>query len=282
MRILAFDIEEWFHLLDNKSTQTSREWIKYEDRIHANVDKILSFLEGSQNSATFFILGWVAEKYPEIVKKIHNNGYEIGSHSYMHQLVYSQSPSEFRDDLSRSIKLLEDVTGDKVKYFRAPGFSIKKDNKWSFEIIHDLGIEIDCSVFPASRAHGGLPNYGTNLPSIIKYKGIKLKELPINTHLLFGNPIVFSGGGYFRLIPYSLIRKWTKRSDYVMSYFHPRDFDPGQPRIKELSLNRKFKSYVGLKGAEDKLRRWLKDFDFIDIKTANEQLDWNKVKTINL
>jgi polysaccharide deacetylase family protein (PEP-CTERM system associated) len=246
------------------------------------VDKILAFLDESDNAATFFILGWVAEKYPDIVKQIHDNGYEIGSHSYMHQLVYSQSPGEFKEDLRRSIQLLEDITGEKVRYFRAPGFSITKENLWSFEIIHELGIEIDCSVFPASRAHGGLPSYGYSKPSILNYNGISIKEMPINTHSFLRQNIVFSGGGYFRLLPYDLIKQWTKKSEYVMSYFHPRDFDPGQPRIKGLSLHRKFKSYVGLKGAEKKLYKWLTDFDFMDIKTAKTLIDWEKVKKIKL
>jgi polysaccharide deacetylase family protein (PEP-CTERM system associated) len=282
MKILAFDIEEWFHLLDNESTRTSVQWCKYEKRIHHNIDKILTFLEDGKNSATFFVLGWVAEKYPDVVKKIYDNGYEIGSHSYMHQLVYSQSPHEFREDLNRSIKLLQDITGEKVKYFRAPGFSITEKNLWSFEIIHELGIEIDCSIFPARRAHGGMPLYGHDKPSILKYNGISLRELPMNTYLVFSKQIVFSGGGYFRLLPYPLIKKWTEQSDYIMSYFHPRDFDPGQPRIKELSLLRKFKSYVGLTGAEHKLKKWLCDFNFVDIRMAEKLIDWDQVRSIRL
>ena len=174
-----------------------------------------TFLDQSKNSATFFILGWVAEKHPDIVKRIHENGYEIGSHSYMHQLVYSQTRDEFKEDLKRSIQLLEDVSGDKVRYFRAPGFSITEKSLWAFEIIHELGIEIECSVFPANRAHGGLPSYGHNCPSIINYNGISLKELPINTHSFMGQKIVFTGGGYFRLLPYKLIKKWTKKSDSI-------------------------------------------------------------------
>jgi polysaccharide deacetylase family protein (PEP-CTERM system associated) len=282
MRILAFDIEEWFHLLDNESTKTCKDWSNFEVRIHKNVDKILNFLDQSKNSATFFVLGWVAEKYPEIVKKIHSCGYEIGSHSYMHQLVYSQSPKEFKEDLAYSIHLLEDIIGDKVRYFRAPGFSITKDNIWSFEIIHELGIEIDFSIFPATRAHGGLPTYGSDKPSIIKYNGILLKEMPMNTKPFLGKSIVFSGGGYFRILPYNLIKKWTKQTDYVMSYFHPRDFDPQQPRIKGLPFRRRFKSYVGLDDAERKMNKWLSDFKFIDVRTAKKMINWDKVEKIRL
>lgn len=282
MRILSFDIEDWFHLLDNQSTKSVGSWIKFETRIHQNVDKIFKILDTTNHKATFFILGWVAEKYPEIVKKIHNMGYEIGSHSYSHQLVYTQSRKGFYDDLERSVKLLEDLTGKKIKYFRAPGFSITEKNIWSFEILHELGIEIDCSVFPTFRGHGGMPKYKYSEPSIINYKGIYMKELPINTYNILWSKIVFSGGGYFRLFPYFFIRRWTQNSDYVMTYFHPRDFDPNQPRIKELSKLRKFKSYVGLIGAEGKMCKWLSEFNFVDIGSANELIDWQNVKVAQL
>ena len=127
-----------------------------------------------------------------------------------------------------------------------------------------------------------MPSYGIAEPSILEYNGIQLKEFPINTHAVLGKTIIYSGGGYFRLIPYSLIKKWTAKDDYVMSYLHPRDLDPDQPMIKELSLQRKFKSYVGLKSAQDKLEKWLTDFEFVDIATANQEIDWNSVKKVRL
>ena len=120
-----------------------------------------------------------------------------------------------------------------------------KANKWAFEILYELGIEIDSSIFPANRSHGGLPSFKSKYPSIISYNGVSLKEFPINYHSIFNKKIIYSGGGYFRFIPYTAIKKWSKCSDYIMSYFHPRDFDFNQPIIKELSTFRKFKSYVG-------------------------------------
>ncbi len=282
MNILTFDIEEWFHLLDNDSTKTEKEWGKYEPRIHENMDRIFSMLEDQNVSASFFVMGWMAEKYPEVIREIVDRGYEIGSHTHLHQLVFEQNPKEFKSDVERSIKVLEDVSGQKVKFFRAPGFSITENNLWAFEILHELGIEIDCSVFPAGRAHGGLPSYGTAEPSLLSYNGVQLKELPINTHSILGKQVIYSGGGYFRLLPYSLIKHWSKKDHYIMSYIHPRDLDPGQPMINELSLARKFKSNVGLKKAEWKLKQWLTDFEFIDIKTADEQIDWKNCKLINL
>jgi polysaccharide deacetylase family protein (PEP-CTERM system associated) len=282
MNILTFDIEEWFHILDNDSTKTEKEWSKYESRMHQNMERIFSVLDDANVRASFFVLGWIAEKYPEVIREISKRGYEIGSHTTLHQLIYEQNKEDFYQDVDRSIKTLEDISGKKVRIFRAPGFSITEQNKWAFEVLYELGIEIDSSVFPTGRAHGGMPSYGVAEPSILEYNGIQLKELPINTHSIMGKSIIYSGGGYFRLIPYALLKKWTAQDDYVMSYLHPRDFDPDQPMIKELSLPRKFKSYVGLKSAQDKLEKWLTDFEFMDIATANQEIDWNTVKKVKL
>ena len=283
MKILTFDIEEWFHILDNKSTKTETNWNRYEERINQNMDKIFQFLKINNLKATFFVVGWIAEKYPHIVKKIDSLNFEIGSHTYYHQLMYEQSPKEISEDLIKSIDIIEQITGKKVQYFRAPGFSITEKNKWAFEVLINNGITHDCSVFPASRAHGGIPSYKLAIPSRLTYNGLELKEFPINTtKLLFNNDWIYSGGGYFRLTPYNLIKYWSSKSDYIMTYFHPRDFDPDQPMIKELSNFRKFKSYVGLKSSMKKLNRWVNDFEFIDIKKADETINWKKVPIVKL
>jgi len=282
MNILTFDIEDWFHVLDNDLTKTSSEWKNMEVRIHDNMELIFSILEKNNQKATFFCLGWIAEKYPEIIREIDNRGYEIGSHTRMHQLSYSQTPKEFKLDVSHSINSLEDLTGKKVRSFRSPGFSITENNKWTFEILHELGIEIDCSIFPANRAHGGFPTYGTSEPSILKFNGCTLKEFPINTYKLLGKDVVFSGGGYFRIFPLSVIKYLNSKSPYVMSYLHPRDFDKNQPMIPGLSKFRQFKSYVGLSGAQKKLEAWLNAYDFIDINEADRKIEWGNVKSIEI
>jgi len=232
--------------------------------------------------ATFFCLGWIAEKHPNVIKAIDKQGYEIATHSRMHQLAYEMSKNDFKEDLKSSIYSLEDITGKKVKSYRAPGFSITKNNLWAFEILHELGIENDCSIFPANRAHGGISNFSESKPCLIEYNGIELKEFPINTSGILGKELIFSGGGYFRLLPYPIISSMTKNSEYVMTYFHPRDFDFQQPIIKELSLFRKFKSYYGLKGCEHKLRKWLKNFDFTDLATYEKNIDWETVPVVKL
>jgi peptidoglycan-N-acetylglucosamine deacetylase len=282
MNILTFDIEDWFHLLDHPAVESESSWNNYESRIENNVERILEFLYNNDLKATFFCLGWVGKKYPNLIKKINDSGFEIGSHTTNHTLIYKHSPESFKKDLHESIEILSNIIGKKIRYFRSPGFSIRESDVWAFEIISEAGIEIDCSVFPAFRSHGGLSSYGYSGPSIIKYNSVELKELPINVHSIMNKDLVFSGGGYFRLFPYKLIKRWTKSSGYVMTYFHPRDFDINQPIIKDLSILRKFKSYFGIKGALDKLAHWTNDFEFVDINEANNRIDWNKVKKIEL
>ena len=282
MKILTFDIEEWFHILDNKKTNSISEWNNFDSRIQLGMDNIYDLLDKSNLSATFFVVGWMAEKHPEIIREISDRGYEIASHTHLHQLAYTQDRKTFNDDVEKSIKTLEDCTGKKITSFRAPGFSITNKNKWAFEVLHELGIEKDSSIFPAGRAHGGLPTYSESTPSLLEYNGTKIKEFPINTHNFFGKPVIFSGGGYFRLLPYPLIKTWTQKSNYIMTYFHPRDFDFEQPIIPGLSLPRLFKSYVGLKNCKPKLEKWISDFDFMSLEQANQEIMWDKVPLVKL
>ena len=282
MYILTFDVEEWFHLLDNDSTRSEAEWVRYPVRIYENMERIFRILEDTDTKATFFIIGWIAKTYPDLVRRIVEK-YEIGSHTMNHQLVWQQDRKAFKEDVSGSVKLLEDITGKPVRYFRAPGFSIRGSEAWAFEVIRECGIEVNCSVFPAHHAHGGIPSYGKAVPSIISHAGIRIKEFPICTKEISGRHIIFSGGGYFRLFPYWLIRKWAgEKSGYMISYIHPRDLDAGQPMIGELPWSRKFKSYVGLKGAERKLRRLLTDFHFTDLAAADRMVDWTNVPVVEL
>lgn len=275
MNILTFDIEEWFHILDNKSTKTIKEWSNYESRIHENMNRILDLLDSKNQRATFFCLGWIAEKYPEVIREIDHRGFEIGSHTYMHQLIYEQNREEFSQDISRSIIVLEDIIGKKVRSFRAPGFSLTSDVLWAFEVLIENGITHDSSIFPAPRAHGGISDFGSQIPHILSYQGSEILEFPINTRKVGSFEFVYSGGGYFRLFPYSFLKNWIKQDDYVMTYFHPRDFDFNQPLIKDLSLFRRFKSYYGLKGAFNKLEKWIEENKFVDMETASEQIDWS-------
>ncbi len=282
MNILTFDIEEWFHILDNDSTKNELDWNKYEYRLEANMNRILELLSKNNQRATFFVLGWVARKFPEVVKEINSLDFEIATHSDLHQLAYNQTKTEFKTDLEQSIKSIEDLIGKKVRTYRAPGFSVTNENLWVYEVLVNQGIEIDCSIFPALRAHGGLKHYGSSEPSILEFNGCSIKEFPINVESILGQKIIFSGGGYFRLFPYWFIKKMMNESKYVMTYFHPRDFDSEQPMIKELSLVRKFKSYYGLNKSFQKLESLITDYNFIDIHEAEKIVKWENVKKVSV
>lgn len=282
MNILTFDVEEWFHILDNESTKSEKQWDNFEVRIYKNMERIFNILEKSNSKATFFIIGWIAKKYPDLVREIAKK-YQIGSHTMNHQLVWQQSPNEFKQDVESSIKLLEDITGHKVEAFRAPGFSIRETEAWAFESLYDLGVKYDCSVFPAHHSHGGMPSIKVAEPCWINYNGIYMKEFPITYKQIFSKHIIYSGGGYFRLCPYKFIHKWTKQSHkYTMAYIHPRDLDCSQPMISGLNMLRRFKSYYGIGKSEKKLRKYLSDFKFTDISTANNSIDWENAPIYSL
>ena len=254
MKFLTFDIEDWFHILDNPQTKYPEQWESLPKRIHIGLDIILDLCAKYEIKATFFCLGWIAEKYPEQIKKIQSAGHEIGTHGYAHQLVYEQTENEFRQDLEKSIALLKSITGKEICAYRAPGFSITKDCLWAFDVLAECGIKYDSSVFPASRAHGGLKEITEFKPYLLKtLKGNTLIEYPISAKTVFNKPVIFGGGGYFRLLPLPLLRKWFKQSEYVMTYFHPRDFDQNQPNIPGLNSIRKFKAYFGINRTKQKL-----------------------------
>jgi peptidoglycan-N-acetylglucosamine deacetylase len=278
MNILTFDIEDWYNC--DFLTQDFN-WDKYEVRLYEGIDRILSALDSAQLKGSFFCLGWVAEKHPEIIRRIHAEGHHIGCHSYQHELAFRFDKEDFRQDTDKSRKLLEDITGTNVNAFRAPGFSITENNSWALEVLSELGFEYDCSIFPAAHDYGGYPSFGKAEPVIFKLpNGAELKEFPINFHSMMGRNLVFSGGGFFRLFPYHLIHKWGKSSSYLMTYFHTRDFDPEQPMIESLPLMRKFKSYVGLKHSYAKFQHLLRDFNFVDVESADKLVDWTNARRI--
>ena len=244
MRILTFDIEDWFHIIQKYPDDILSRWSNYEVRIHNGMDRIFKILEDNNIRATFFILGYIARKHPEIVKRIHDLGYEVAAHSDMHKVAYCQNKQEYKEDLTNCINSLQNITGEKVLSYRAPGFSIKKQNAWALEVLYELGVKYDASIFPAIREDGGFDDFSESTPSIIKYNGIQIKEFPMSVNTVFGQKVNVTGGGYFRLLPYRLIRKWLNDVDYTMTYFHPRDFDPSQPMLDGLSLKRKFKPII--------------------------------------
>jgi len=282
MKILTFDIEDWFHILHKYPDNILDKWDSYEVRIHNNMDKIFKILSDNDVKATFFVIGYIARKHPEIIKRIHELGYEVAAHSDMHQVAHLQSRVEFKQDLFECVNSIQNITGKKVISYRAPGFSIKKQNVWAFEVLKELGIEYDASIFPAQREDGGFNDFSESTPLIINYKGMSMKEFPMSVDSFLGNKFVATGGGYFRFFPYWMIKKIAANSNYTMTYFHPRDFDPNQPILDGLSLKRKFKSYYNLSSTYPKLRKLVNDFDFIDIREASQLVDWNNVPIVDL
>lgn len=277
MKILSFDIEDWYNV---DFISEDFEWDKYEVRIYEGVERILARLESNNIKGTFFCLGWLAEKHPEIIRRIANMGHHIGCHSYQHQLSFRFSPEEFRTDTFKAKVLIENVIGKEVNAFRAPGFSITKNNLWALDILVQLGFKFDSSLFPSKHDYGGFPEYSSKGPSILSLPSGTIKEFPMSFYTMLGKKIIFSGGGYFRLFPYWFINECTKQSPYLMTYFHPRDFDPNQPFFESQKGIRKFKSYIGLKKSFRKFDQYLNDFEFINIENANEQYNWEKVKKI--
>lgn len=279
LNILTFDIEEWYHF-DIFSTED--KWLDYPPRIDLYLPRVLDKLDDHETKATFFCLGWIARTYPQVLKQIKQRGHEIACHSDKHFFVREMTPESFNQDLRQALDSIENVIGEKVISFRAPAFTISEDATWAFEILAKNGIENDCSIFPTTRSFGGFPSFGEAKPTLIRYKDYKIKELPINSATLFGKQIVFGGGGYFRLFPYRVIKKWMNQSDYNITYLHMRDFDYEQPRFKYLSKPRYFKSYYGIRQAYPKFEKMLADFKWISVGQAIQQIDFNAIRELVL
>ena len=273
MNILTFDIEEWF--IYQQYPKGGKAY--YLPIINDYLTRLLNLLDQNNQKATFFCLGKVAEEYPEVIQIIAERGHEIGCHSYKHILVHKMSAKEFYSDTQSAIHSIESVTGKKVKGYRAPAFSIGKNNKWAFEVLIDLGIEYDCSVFPAIRSFGGYPSFPSHFPSVIEINGKSIKEFPISFAEIFTHRIAYSGGGYFRILPYWWIKKQVENADYVMSYFHIRDFDAKQKIYKSL---RYLQSYYGIKGAFLKISRYINDNKFVSVEMADKKINWESAPKV--
>ncbi len=227
MNILTFDIEDWFHTHQNRQNYSGHIWKDLPSRVEENTQRILKMLERRDLKATFFILGWVAEHFPKLVKQIHRQGHEIAAHSHWHHNPSLLSPEDFEKDLKLCLSTLENLIGEKVTIYRAPGFNLKLSHRRAFEILSANGIKVDSSV--------ELWKSPENIPLIIKVTDQKIIEFPL-LKSPFGFP--YSGGGYFRALPEVLINHLLKNKDYRLLYFHPRDFDPNNPFTNLFSLFR--------------------------------------------
>lgn len=282
LRILTVDLEDWFHLLDYDGSASLDEWSRFPSRIRRNTEFLLELFRDAGVRATFFSLGWIARTYPDLIRDILKEGHEIGSHSDIHTLVHQMDPITFRSDLRTSIRSIEDAGGQPVHYYRAPGFSITPQCLWAFEILVEEGITCDSSLFPSSHAHGGMQTVRACIPMRLETPSGYLSELPITVKRLLGLPFAVAGGGYFRLLPSALIQHWVHDFSFLMTYFHPRDFDAGQPILPGLSISRRFRAYVGLRGAKSKLKKILKNTNFINVSGAINQICWDEMPLLNV
>lgn len=274
MNILSFDTEEWY----NYAQMNGKKGNFLPDVDHVQ-NELLDLLDAYDIKATFFVLGVVAREYPYVVRNIVERGHDLGCHSDLHCKLWQLNRMQLEEDTRRAIDSIEQLTGRKVTKYRAPAFSIGNENKWALEVLVENGITMDCSIFPGERAYGGFPGFKEARPCVIEYNGIRINEMPISLRPVFGKPLAYSGGGYFRLFPYSLIKKWTSESDYNMMYMHVHDFNGNQKRIIS---TRYFLNYYGNKKSMKKLAKLLTDFKFINVAKAQELIDWEAVPVIKI
>jgi polysaccharide deacetylase family protein (PEP-CTERM system associated) len=260
--LLSIDLEDWYHFIGDPAVPLFEEWVDCESRVEEVTDILLEIVDGL--SITFFVLGFVAEQHPGLIKRIVSLGHEIACHGCSHEFVFEMGPEGFRKDIARTKALLEDLSGRPCTGYRAPGFSIRKQDLWALDIIKEEGFVYDSSIFPAVRTAGGIAGF-YKYPQVLQLEAGPLVELPISTSKLFGVTTAFCGGGFFRFFPGWYIHKHIKKINHegqpAVVYIHPRDIDPDQPRMNLKFYNR-FMYYYGLKKAKDKFIRLVDAFEW--------------------
>lgn len=258
---LTVDVEDYFQV-SAFAPQIKRDcWDSIPCRIERNVDRLLALFDKHGAKATFFTLGWIAERHPRVVRDIVAQGHELASHGQAHRRATEQSPAAFEQDIVRAKAVLEDLSGTAVRGYRAPSFSISRENLWAFDAIEAAGYRYSSSVYPVQHDHYGMPD-APRFPYRVRRD---LLEIPITTARMFGRNLPAGGGGYFRLMPYQLSR-WAIGQVNVVDqrpaifYCHPWEFDPQQPRVAGISMKTRFRHYLNLGRTESRLGRLLRDF----------------------
>jgi len=260
---MTIDVEDYFQVSAFEQHIPRERWNKLPCRVESNVDRILALLDAENIKATFFTLGWIAERYPSTVRRIVEGGHELASHGYGHRRASDQSMEEFRQDVTRSKALLEDIGGKPVLGYRAPSFSIGVRNLWALDVLGEAGYRYSSSIYPISHDHYGMPD----APRFAYYpRGRQgVLELPITTVRLMNKNLPSGGGGYFRLLPYPVSRWMIKRVNQAdrqpgIFYFHPWEIDAAQPRQPGLGIKTRFRHYVNLHRTEARLKALARDF----------------------
>jgi polysaccharide deacetylase family protein (PEP-CTERM system associated) len=261
---MTIDVEDYFQVSAFAPYIPRTAWDTIPCRVEHNVTRILDLLDTRNAKATFFTLGWVAERYPQLAREIVARGHELASHGYGHLRATEQSEAEFREDVTRAKKLLEDIGGVAVTGYRAPSFSIGHRNLWAFDVLHGAGYQYSSSIYPIKHDHYGMPD----APRFaFQPREHGLIELPATTLPMFGRNLPASGGGYFRLLPYAasrwMLRRVNQRDGQPgIFYFHPWEIDPEQPRQAGINLKTRFRHYVNLSRMHDRIARLLEDFQW--------------------
>jgi polysaccharide deacetylase family protein (PEP-CTERM system associated) len=266
LNALTFDIEDYFQVEAFKNYVKFDQWPTFQSRVVQNTRKITDILDERNVKATFFILGWVAERFPDMVKYLADNGHEIASHGYAHDMVYTQSPENFAKDLAKSVEILEQISGTTVIGYRAPTYSIVEESFWAFDELIRQNFQYDSSTFPIIHDRYGVPD-GERFPYLIKRDGVgTLYEFPMSTLRLWKWNFPMAGGGYLRLLPYWILRqsvaKINRQQQPAIIYLHPWELDPEQPRISNIPARTRFRHYVNLHTTANKLRKLIHDFEF--------------------
>jgi polysaccharide deacetylase family protein (PEP-CTERM system associated) len=273
---LTVDVEDYFHVSALAPRIHRDSWGSRESRVEANTHRLLAIFEQFDVRGTFFVLGWVAERYPQMVRDIAARGHEIACHGFSHRLVYEQPPEEFREETLRAKNLLEDITGSAVLGYRAASYSIVRESLWALDILVELGFVYDSSIFPVHHDRYGIPDAERVPHRMSTPKGAPIVEWPLATARILGFRLPVAGGGYFRLLPYWLSR-WgltsINRSELqpFIFYLHPWEIDPAQPRVAASLLSR-FRHYTNLGKCEARLKRLLGDFQFGTVRNGLEKL----------
>ncbi len=261
--VFSVDVEDWFHILELESGPSVEEWEALPSRVERNFRRLLDVFSETDTRVTCFFLGWVAQRYPHLLREAAQRGHEIASHGHHHLLIHHVSRAEFLEDAAAAKKVLEDICGRPVVGYRASGFSVTDQTPWFFSALVEAGYQYDSSVFPAARAHGGGFKQGKLSPYLVKTENGEITEFPMSVASIAGKRLCFFGGGYLRLFPLPLIRHMTRRvlreGRPAIFYLHPREIDPDHPRLP-MSAVRRFKCYVNLRGTERKVRCLLSEF----------------------
>lgn len=271
------DVEDYFQVAALAGAVTRDTWAQRESRVERNTQLLLDLLSASGVRGTFFVLGWIAERHPALVKRIAAAGHEIACHGFSHQLIYTQTPAEFRAESARAKGLLEDLLGAPVVGYRAASFSITRRSLWALDVLIDLGFTYDSSIFPIRHDRYGIPGAEARPGILTAPSGRTLVEFPMAAASWLGVQVPVSGGGYFRLLPYAVTRAGLRqinsdRGRPFTFYLHPWEVDPDQPRVRVGWLSR-FRHYTNLHRCEARLRRLLREFRFASMREVLEQLE---------